>query len=175
MTNASDAQLMDRYARGDARAFDELFDRWDRRMFGFFMRRARCPERSADLHQELFLRLHRFRDYFDPSKAFQPWVFSLARNVWHDDLRRRHLPDATGSETLEAADASFESRVNAAHDAEQLLESLPAAHRDLLLATTVGGFTYAELAPRMGRSVGALKQIGSRALRRLRKFEEGDS
>ena len=72
MLESSDSELMDRYARGSADAFDQLFDRYDHRIFGFFIARARCPERAADLHQEVFLKLHRFRDRFDPARPFGP-------------------------------------------------------------------------------------------------------
>jgi RNA polymerase sigma-70 factor (ECF subfamily) len=170
MDEISDAELMDRYARGDAGAFDQLFDRYDLRIFAFFMGRARCPDRAADLHQEVFLRLHRFRDRFDPARPFGPWIFALARNVWHDELRRRHgLVEVDAQRALEAVDESFESQVLSRDHARQLLDTLAPRDRELVLATAVAGFTYAELAPPSRRSVDSLKQAGSRALRKLRR------
>jgi RNA polymerase sigma-70 factor (ECF subfamily) len=171
MNPISDAELMERYARGDASAFDALFDRYDRRIFAFFVGRTRCVERAADLHQELFLRLHRFRDRFDPARPFAPWVFALARNVWHDDLRRRHdlVDGGNAAIEVEATDASFESRVVARDEARRLIDCLAPDDRALVFDTAVAGFTYAELARPGIRSMDALKQAGSRALRRLRR------
>ena len=176
MDKASDAELMDSYSRGDASAFDALFDRYDGRIFGFFMGRARCADRAADLHQELFLRLHRFRDRFDPARPFTPWIFALARNVWHDELRRRHgLLEGENENSVEAVDENFESLLLSRDQAKRLLDTLAPRERALVLDTAVAGFSYAELAPQAQRSVASLKQAGSRALRKLRRrcIEEG--
>lgn len=173
MSTFSDAELMDRYVRGDASAFDALFGRYDRRIFGFFLRRTRCPERAADLHQELFLKLHRFRDRFDATRDFAPWLFALARNLWHDALRRGFkLPVSSESAADELVDDSFEPRLEAAADARRLLGALAQQQRDLILATAVAGFSYREIAPRFGSSPNALKQAGARALRNLRRLHD---
>lgn len=169
MDEISDSELMERYGRGDARAFDELFARYDGRMFGFFLQRARCRDRAADLHQELFLRLHRFRDRFDPTRPFTPWLFAMARNVWHDDLRRRHHLPLEDRVDVEAVDEDFEARLLSRDQARHLLATLTPRARSLVLETAVVGFTYAELAPRARRSVDSLKQAGSRAVRKLRR------
>jgi RNA polymerase sigma factor (sigma-70 family) len=170
MDEISDSELMDRYGRGDAGAFDQLFERYDHRIFAFFMGRARCPDRAADLHQEVFLRLHRFRDRFDPARPFGPWIFALARNVWHDELRRRHgLVEIDARGELEAVDESFESQMLSRDHARQLLDTLAPRERELVLATAIAGFTYTELAAPLQRSMDSLKQAGSRALRKLRR------
>lgn len=168
-----DAELMERYARGDPDAFDALFRRYDRRAFGFLLRRTRCPDRAADLHQELFLRIHRFREQFDPAQRFAPWFFEAARNVWHDDLRRRHrLPTELREAAAEHLPAGDDPE-RCAGDRElagQLLGALGPREQALLVATTVGGLSYPEYAGHVGKSVGSLKQAGSRALRRLRRL-----
>ncbi len=170
MDPISDSALMDRYVRGNAQAFDELFARYDQRIFAFFLARTRCPERAADLHQELFLRLHRFREHFDAARPLGPWLFALARNVWHDELRHRHgLPEIAARDPVEAVDGSLESRLISRDRARRLVSELGPRDREVVLATAVAGFTYAELAPRAHRSVDSLKQAGARALRKLRR------
>jgi len=167
-----DADLMDRYARGDLDAFDALFRRYDRRAFGFLLRRTRCPDRAADLHQELFLRVHRFRDRFDPTQRFAPWFFEVARNVWNDDLRRRHRLDEieeTSTDHLFASDDP-ERRTGERELAGQLLAALEPRQQALILRTAVEGLSYTELAGQVGRSAASLKQAGSRVLRRLRRL-----
>lgn len=169
----SDAELMDRYARGDLEAFDVLFGRYDRRAFAFLLRRTRCAERAADLHQELFLRIHRFRHHFDPAQQFAPWFFSVTRNVWHDDLRRRHrLPDAIHDVSVDCLPAADDPE-RSARDRElagQLLSALGPSQQALVIGSTVEGLSYPELSGQMGRSADSLKQAGSRALRRLRRL-----
>lgn len=169
-----DAELMERYARGDGEAFDALFRRYDRRAFGFLLRRTRCPERAADLHQELFLRIHRFRDRFDPTQSFSPWFFEVARNVWKDDLRRRHRPDplrrATNTTDEVAAVGNPERSTANREMARWLLSRLSTGQQTILLSTAVEGLSYPELAGRAGGSAASARQAGSRALRRLRRL-----
>lgn len=68
----SDETLMAAYRDGDAVAFEELFRRYESRAYGFFLKRTASPERAQDLYQELFLRVHRARDRYDPARPFCP-------------------------------------------------------------------------------------------------------
>lgn len=50
---------MIRYQAGDEAAFEEIYGRYSKKIYGFIMRRLANPDTSADLFQETFLRLHR--------------------------------------------------------------------------------------------------------------------
>ena len=63
-----DEILMARYAAGDLEAFDELFQRYERCVYFFFLTRTDSPQRAEDLYQELFLRIHWARDRYDPDQ-----------------------------------------------------------------------------------------------------------
>ena len=88
MVGATDSQLMERYALGEGKAFDELFRRYEGRLYAYFLRRTRSPDAARELYQELFLRIHRFRARFDPSRGFESWFFTIASHVFVDHLRR---------------------------------------------------------------------------------------
>jgi len=77
----SDETLMARYADGDARAFGELFRRYEPRAYASFLKRTASPERAQDLYQELFLRIHRARDRYDAERPFAPWLFQIAQST----------------------------------------------------------------------------------------------
>jgi RNA polymerase sigma-70 factor (ECF subfamily) len=170
MTDASDSELMERYANGDARAFELLFERYEGRAFGFFMRRTGSEDRSRDLYQELFLRLHRFRDRYDPTRPFSPWFFQIARNVLVDEARRalRQREVALDDEVTSSPEPDPESHVDLRRRALQLLSRIPAEQGAIVVAAKVQGLEYGEIARRAGRSVDAVKQSASRALRKLR-------
>lgn len=164
-----DRELMDRYAHGEARAFDELFQRYEGRAYRYFIRRSRSVDRARDLYQELFLRLHRFRRRFDPSQEFAPWFFQIARRVWLDELRRLHREPRSDEPPSELADEPVAERwLMARQELEDLLTVLPLAHARVAVATKLGGAGYAELSRGLGKSEAALKQIGARALQKLR-------
>ena len=172
MKGETDERLMERYADGDANAFAELFERYERRAYRFFVARTRSEERAWDLYQDLFLRLHRFRGTYRPGGPFAPWFFQIARRVLLDDLRRDRssLEVTLGSEIAPSA-TDAEQRVADVEQVELLLSRLSREQGIVLLAQKVEGLGCAEIAERLGKSVAAVKQVASRALRKLRTVE----
>lgn len=84
-----DDALMVRLQGGDARAFDELYERYQSPLWGYFFRNTRDSQLAEDLAQETFLKLHsRFWDYL-PSGRFKGWLFRIAHNLLVDDVRRK--------------------------------------------------------------------------------------
>ena len=84
----ADEDLMAAYVAGDEQAFDELFRRYSPVLLGFFRRRRFQPADCHDLVQQTFLRLHRVRAQFRHGERVRPWLFTLARNLGCDELRR---------------------------------------------------------------------------------------
>jgi RNA polymerase sigma-70 factor (ECF subfamily) len=170
-----DERLMARYVDGDARAFDELFRRYERRAFVFFERRTGCSERARDLYQELFLRVHRARASYDPSRPFSPWFFQIARRLAVDDRRRslRAREVALGEREPVATGPDAERARLGSERATHVLDRLSAQERRVLVAAKVEGAGYAELARELGLSVAAVKKLASRAMHRLRAGEQG--
>jgi len=173
--NPSDEDLMERYARGDGAAFLLLFQRYQRPVFEFFRRRTQSPERAADLTQELFLKVHSARATFRSDGAFQPWFFRIARHLCIDDLRRveHGLVGGPAPEDLAARGShDAESQLAMRQSITVLLESLPPEQARILYASKGLGARYEEVAAAIGKSVEAVKQAASRALRRLRSAQQ---
>lgn len=84
----TDEALMPLIQRKDERAFDELFLRYARKLQGFFWRRTGGNEaESADLTQEVFLRVWEKAKRYNPSTNVHTWVFSIAYNLLTDHYR----------------------------------------------------------------------------------------
>ena len=175
MFEATDSQLMERYALGDEHAFDELFRRYEGRVYGYFLRRTRSPDSARDLYQDLFLRIHRFRARFDPSQGFESWFFTIASHVFIDHLRRsRGFEQPAGDSLAERVqDCGVERRAIAHEEARRILSGLSPEQEAVLVAAKVGGFDYAEIAADLGKTVAAVKQAASRTLRRIRALDAG--
>jgi RNA polymerase sigma-70 factor (ECF subfamily) len=175
MRDASDGELMGLYAHGSHRAFEELFRRYEGRAHGYFLRRVRCEARARDLYQDLFLRLHRFRHGYDPSRPFEPWFFHIAHGVLVDDWRRRHRQAEVGLEVagLVSPAPDPEQRAAARSESERQLERLSEEEIRILVDAKVFGLEYSEIAAALSKSVAAVKQIASRSLRRLRMASTG--
>lgn len=165
-----DEFLMARYADGDAAAFEELFRRYEPRAHAFFLRRTGSRERAQDLCQELFLRIHRARDRYDAGRPFAPWLFQIARHLLVDDARRAHRAHEVplGAHEPRAEHAGSEARLGDREAVGQALAGLSGEERHILVASKLDGVGYPELAAQLGKSAEAVRQIASRALRRLR-------
>jgi len=174
MDDLPDSDLMAMYARGSAEAFDVLFRRWEHPLLGYFVKRARSQDHAADLFQELFLRLHRFREQFDSRQPFGPWVWQIARRVWIDELRRsRELPSVALEEAAKVpVRDDLEARALVRDEVWHMLGMLTPEQRLVTVAAHAVGVDYGEIAHGLGKSVAAAKQIGSRAMRRLRRIAE---
>ena len=162
--------LMERYAGGDVDAFEELFRRFETSTYSYFLKRTRSPERAQDLYQELFLRIHRARNSYDPARPFAPWLFRIAHRLRIDDQRRAYRAHevAVGDHEPSAPGAGSADEVADRERVRHILDSLSEDERYVLVSAKVDGITYAELAVDLGKSVAAVKKMASRALQRLR-------
>lgn len=99
----TDEQLMEQLQQGQARALDTLYQRYAKRLYAFCYHSTRThPHDVEDLVQDVFLRVIRGADTYDPRKAsFRTWVFRIARNRCIDVVRRSQIvqftPLATGA------------------------------------------------------------------------------
>src|SRR5262249_43131469 len=84
--------LMLRVQRDEAGAFEELIERYWSRVFGHFFRRLGDRQEAEDLAQDVFLRLYRYRQRYEPRAKFATWLFHITQNVARNAVRsrRRH-------------------------------------------------------------------------------------
>lgn len=167
-----DDQCMVRLQEGDASAFDELVDRHQGPLFGFFMKNTRDRMLSEDLTQEVMLRVHRmFWDYL-PVGRFKGWIYRIARNLLIDNVRRRShdcLVKAVKGKFEDETDIlrnvagevlSAEQRVNHSELAQLvdgLLDDLPEEQRLTFTLHHFGGLSLPEIAEVLDTSVPTTK------------------
>jgi RNA polymerase sigma-70 factor (ECF subfamily) len=168
----TDEDLLELVAqRRDEAAFDELYRRYARAVYGVVRRRLGDHARSEDVVQEAFTSAWRaaagYRRERGPATG---WLFAIARNAAVDALRSRapagdsevpDLPDdAPGPDGLAAAaDDAF--RVHAAVD------GLPDHEREVIELAYFSGLSQSEVAARLGLPLGTVKTRSHRALARL--------
>ncbi len=164
----SDESLMAEYAAGSVDAFEELFRRYEHAAYVFFVKRVGSKDRARDLYQELFLRVHRGRHAYDPSRPFTPWFFQIAHRLMVDDFRRafRHHETPLG-DILDSATAGEQS-LPVRCDLEQLMSGLSSEEQYVLRSAKLTGREYREVAADLGKSLDAVKKMASRAMQKLR-------
>lgn len=134
-----DGAVYVRAVRGEQGAWQELFDRWKRPLLAFFYRSLGSYAEAEDLTLEVFVRLHKAADRYEPRAQFATYLFHIARNLLRNELRRRRrkpvqtlAPEAF--DYLETPDGGGERRVAEWEESFQAaLAQLPEAQRTLLL------------------------------------------
>jgi RNA polymerase sigma-70 factor, ECF subfamily len=167
--------LMAEYQAGRVEAFDALYAALASDLRGVLLALCRDATRADDLLQETFLQIHRARTSYRPGLPVRPWARAIATRVYLMDrrarLRRdRHETAAGGEDRLPvAADRTLGDRDGLV----RALAGVPAASRAAFLLHHVFGFTFDEVAARLGIRAGAAKVRSSRARLRLRALLRG--
>lgn len=84
----TDEALMLQYASGENRAFDQLMDRYERRVFIFIKRYVSDEHIAAEILQETFIRVIGAADRYRPTAKFSTWILRIARNLCTDHARK---------------------------------------------------------------------------------------
>jgi RNA polymerase sigma-70 factor, ECF subfamily len=173
----TDGELVQRVAERDAGAFELLYRRYARPVFGLALRRLGDRMRAEDAAQETFAALWRSARTYRPERGpGAPWLYAVARNAIVDRARNRtdapaEIPDAASLELgpAERAEASFVSwRVHRA------IEGLPESERDVIELAYWAGLSQSEVATFLGIPLGTVKTRTRSGLGRLATMLEGE-
>ena len=94
---ASDHELMIAVRAGEVRRLGELFERYHKPLYGFFVRLTNQPSASEDLVQIVFYRILKYRHTYRDEGKFSAWIYHLARKVAADHFRKHSTaPSAHG-------------------------------------------------------------------------------
>lgn len=83
-----DAQLMSRYAKGDVGAFETLYGRHKGPLYRYFLRQCGDPEAAAQLFQEVWIRVIRARERYEPTARFNTWLYHIGHTCLVDHYRK---------------------------------------------------------------------------------------
>jgi RNA polymerase sigma-70 factor, ECF subfamily len=173
----TDGDLIQRVARGDSGAFEVLYHRYVRSVFGLALRRLGDRMRAEDAVQETFAAIWRSARTYRPERGpGAPWLYTVARNAIVDRARGRHeppteIPDAVSNEPTpeERAETSY-----VAWRVHRALSGLPTNERDVLELAYYGGLSQSEVAEFLGIPLGTVKTRTRSALHRLSDVLEGE-
>jgi RNA polymerase sigma-70 factor, ECF subfamily len=173
----SDSELLVRIADHDRDAFETLYHRYVRSIFGLALRRLRDRERAEDAVQEMFAAVWRSAGTYRPERGpAAPWLYAVARNAIVDRFRSHgdlpeEVPEVISTEPgpAERAESSYVSwRVHRA------LEELPGKEREVLELAYWSGLSQTEVASFLGIPLGTVKTRTRSALARLADELDGE-
>ncbi len=180
-----DEALMQAYAKGDQRAFAQLYDRHERPLYRFLLRSVSAEAVADDLLQEVWLGVIHSAHRYQPRAAFRTWLYQIARSKLIDHWRCReprvvqqlYQEDAhgDGGEPVAqlAADPADQPEVRAMDGAQAqafagAVAALPAAQREVFLLHGEAGLTLAQIATLVGAPEETVKSRFRYACHKLR-------
>ena len=126
-------------------------------------------DRADDLVQDTLMRALANIHRFEPGTNLNAWLFSILRNLFHSEYRKRkrEVEDADGSYAARLATAPEQNARLDFDDLRLALAKLSPDQREAVLLIGAEGFSYEEAAQICGTAVGTIKSRVNRARRRL--------
>ena len=168
LATPTDAELLQRCRERDAAAWDILVERYERLIYSVALRNGVDAEDAADITQTTFVELIDALDRIRDEDKLASWLMTVARRqAWR--LRSTSRKVQPLEEAPERSEDPFSDwgTLTTLHDG---LSQLGGVCRDLLYALYFDPDepSYAELAQRLGRSIGGIGPMRGRCLQRLR-------
>jgi RNA polymerase sigma-70 factor, ECF subfamily len=183
----TDAELLQRYSKGDEGAFREVVNRYKDSLYAFLRQFLSRSDLVEDVFQETFLQLFTSRKSFDVNRPLRPWLFTIAANKAKDALRKAHRTTTVSIGTIsEDEDMSFDDMLNAiesyntlpddelqrnettAH-VDEVIANMPEGLREILILAYFNKFSYKQMADVLSIPIGTVKSRLHTAVARFAK------
>lgn len=150
-----------------------LFDRYQVSLYNFFLRLSGSRAVSQDLTQNLFYRVIRYRQSYQPaSGSFRSWIYRMARNVHVDFCKQEARGPGRLADPEEIEGDLADQHTGYTQDQfqrlDEAMERLDPDQREVLVLSRYQGLKYEEIARIRDSSVAAVKVQVYRALKQLR-------
>ena len=181
----ADAALMLRVKRGDRAAFARLVEKYRQPLFNFIFRTLRDEAETEDVAQNTFLQVWKSRARYQRTAKFSTWLFTIARNLCLNEIRRRSRHPA---ESLEETHAEHDDQPQRQYEdkkiflptddalhgelarkIEEALAELPENQRTAILLCRQDELSYEEIAEVLNCSLSATKSLIHRGRETLKE------
>jgi len=180
-----DAALMLRVKQGDSDAFAQLVDKYKHPVMNLVYRMLRDATEAEDIAQNVFIQVHKSASRYQASSKFTTWLFTIARNLCLNELRRRsrHPADsmeAAHPENEEQPWQQFEDKKTFSppetllqgeleQKIDEALAELPENQRTAILLCRQDELSYEEIAKVLRCSLSATKSLIHRGRETLKE------
>tara|TARA_B110000285_G_scaffold63146_1_gene72587 strand:- start:1177 stop:1767 length:591 start_codon:yes stop_codon:yes gene_type:complete len=162
----TDESLMVSISQGDKKAFDEIYTRYSGPLLGFFINKLwKDREKSEDFVHDIFAKIIKKPESFDPSRKFKTWLYSVANNMCKNEYKKQEvrkdttsgldnhysLKDDSSNVLSEVQDSQFRDEF------EVSLHALDIKHKEVFELRHVNGLSIKEIAEVLVISDGTVK------------------
>jgi len=173
----TDAELILRIGDGDREAFESLYERYARPVYGFALRRLRDRGQAEDVAQETFASIWRSAASYRPDRGpGAAWLYAVARNAVVDRIRinARSTPNVPVDAPSEAGPEEHVQTDWLAWRVHRAFAELPETEKSVLELAYWGGLSQSEVADFLGIPLGTVKTRTRSGLARMADLLEGE-
>lgn len=158
--------------KGDLNKLGILYDRYNKRIYNYFIRSTSDIGESGDLTQNLFIRIMKYRNSFQKDKSFETWIFQIARNLVKDHFKKMKVSYSSvdGNGTLPEMAYELEEYNEQEEKLYQAIDKLPNDKRELIVMSKFQKLKYEQIAEVRSMSVSAVKVQVHRTIKQLREI-----
>ncbi len=169
-----DAALMLRVKQGDTGAFEQLVDKYKQAVMNLAYRMLHDATEAEDLAQMVFVQVHKSAHRYEVSSKFSTWLFTIARNLSLNEIRRRsrHPADSLDAQPdqEDQPQRQYEDKREASaperllhgeleQKIEEALAELPENQRTAIFLCRQDELSYEDIAKVLGCSLSATKSL----------------
>ena len=176
-----DEELMSLVKTGDFGAFDALYARYSPGIRRFLFNLLWDDDAADDATQEVFFRLYRGRNAYEPAGKLSTWLFQTAKNYFISQCRKQHSNGQAPIQLYEniRANPRIEPDIHLLeeyrrHSIRRAVLRLPAPQRLVFVMSELEGLKYAQISEMLGIPVGTVKSRMFAAVAALRNMLEGE-
>jgi RNA polymerase sigma-70 factor, ECF subfamily len=173
MPKEPEANLIQRWQRGERAAFEELVRAWEGPLGRFLQRMVGSTETAQDLLQELFLRVYLNAGKFRDQGEFKPWLYRIALNLARDHARKQARQMATRIDfaaEVASKSPSSDDELSLREESEQVrqaLSELPEQLREVVVLRHYEDLSFEAMARMLEVPATTLKSRFQVAMKRL--------
>ena len=181
-----DGELIHRIAKGDLKAFDELFKKYQNSVYRYANYLTQNRIEADDLFQETWLRAVRYLPTSANIRDFKAWILTIIANLHKDELRKKkirrlylfHHPERSKSQTDQFEKLDFEShsivpdetiRVDIGLALNKAITTLPIKQRRVFVLKEIEGLKHSEISEMLNVPIGTIKSLFHRAIKNLQQ------
>ncbi len=167
LKHQSDEMIMQSVANGNLDAMTILFDRYHEWIYNFLYKMKPDAAFCEDLTQNVFYKALRYRTSYSGGK-FASWIFSIARNLFHDEVKKEKYRTNVSLDNLRVVEDKEEDLSDEVKRLHVVLNKLKAEEKEIIVMSRFQGMKYQQIAEVIGSSEVAVKTKVHRVLKKMK-------
>lgn len=171
--NTQDNILIEKLLNGDLRAFDKLYGKYAKKLYGFSLKYLKNETEAEELVQEVFVKVWAKRDTLRKDTSFKSYLFTIAYNDILKFFRSKSYHKAYLKEAIAITDICDKSADGLYYNSvleqvDKLIDEMPERRRSIFIKSRKEGKSAKEIAEELGISPGTVDNNISEALKFLK-------